>query len=140
MDKQVFKRFEFYLTLILLVIWICITPSHFQKGGVEPAFYFGVAVFIALISFLITLLFDKFKIFERTVAAIIFAVVSLFLSTLIITPTVIDLFYQDKTWFLYETKHRLIVNSVYYSTNAVILTCLSFIYFRFRRRMKVKLN
>ena len=112
------------------------TPSHFQKGGVDNDFYFIIALFVTAISVLITLRFDNFHWIERILVSFPFAFISLFLTTLIIGPKIVEYFYDDKTWFLWETKHRLFINTIFYGLNATILTLLSFVYFKLRGQMK----
>ena len=112
------------------------TPSHFQKGGVDNDFYFIIALFVNFISLLISLSFDNFHWIERVVVSFPFAFISLFVTTVIVGPKIVEYFYYDKTWFLWETKHRLFINSIFYGLNATILTLLSFAYFNIRGQLK----
>ena len=116
--------------------WTILTPSHFQKGGVDNDFYFIIALFVNFISLLISLSFDNFHWIERVVVSFPFAFISLFVTTVIVGPKIVEYFYYDKTWFLWETKHRLFINSIFYGLNATILTLLSFAYFNIRGQLK----
>jgi hypothetical protein len=136
--RQVYKKYEWTLILAMLLFWTLLTPSHFQKGAVDTEFYFAIALFVAAVSVLINLLFDNFHWVERVLVSLPFAFVSLFVTTLILGPKIVEFFYSDKTWFLWETKHKIFINSVYYGLNAAILTLMTFIYFKVRERMKVR--
>lgn len=136
MTRQVYKRYGWTLVLAILLLWTFLTPSHFQKGGVNTEFYFAIALFVAAVSILITLLFDNVHWAERSLISLPFAFISLFLTTLIFGPKIVEFFYSDKTWFLWETKHRIFINALYYGLNAAILTLLSFIYFTVRAQVK----
>jgi hypothetical protein len=133
MTGQVYKEYGWTFILSVLLLWSLLTPSHFQKGGVDTEFYFAIAFFVTVISFLIALLFDKFRLIEKVLVSIPFAFTSLFVTTLLLVPKIVEYFYSDKTWFLSETKHRIFINTVYYGLNAIILTLLTNVYFKVRR-------
>ena len=120
----------------MLLLWTLLTPSHFQKGGVDTKFYFAVAMFVAAVSVLINFLFDNFHWIEKTLVSLPIAFISLFVMTIIVGPQIVELFYGDKTWFLWETKHRILINAAFYGLNTVMLAILSFIYFKIRTLMK----
>lgn len=136
MTKRFYKRYGWTLILCVLLLWTLLTPSHFQKGGVDSEFYFAIALFVTFISVFINLLFDKFHWTERIIVSLPFAFISLFITTLIAGPKIVDFFYSDKTWFLWETKHRIFINAIFYGLNAAIVTLLSFTYFKVRVQMK----
>jgi hypothetical protein len=138
--QQVYKKYGWTLVLAILLLWTLLTPSHFQKGGVDIEFYFAIALFVATISILINLLFDNVHWVERILISLLFAFISLFLTTLILGPNIVAFFYSDKTWFLWETKHRIIINAVYYGLNAAILRLFSIVYFKVRGQLKNKRN
>ncbi|HVX25155.1 MAG TPA: hypothetical protein VHB70_02340 [Parafilimonas sp.] len=140
MTKQFYQKYGWALITGLLLIWIIFTPSHFQKGGVDEEFYFVIAFFVTFISILICLLFDTFSLIEKLLISIPFAFVSLFIMSLILGPLIVDFFYNDKTWFLWQTKHRLFINSIYYGLNAAILSLLANMYFKLRRLLEQKKN
>jgi len=131
-----FKKYGWTILLTVLLFWIVLTPSHFQKGGVDNDFYFYIALFVGTVSILITLRFDNYHWIERILVSFPFVFVSLFLTTLIIGPIIVEIFYGDKIWFLWETKHRLFINFVFYGLNAAILTLLSILYFKLRGQIK----
>jgi hypothetical protein len=89
---KLYKKYGHLFTIILLIVWILFTPSHFQKGGVDTEFYFIIAAFVTSISLLINFRFDKFRWLERMTISIVFAFLSLFIMTLIIGPFVIEMF------------------------------------------------
>jgi hypothetical protein len=133
-----YNKYRYFLLIVILLIWILFTASHFQKGGVHPKFYFVIAVFVASISMLINFSFDKFHLFERGIAALCFAFISLFISTLLIGPLFVEIFYGDRTWFFWETKHRIFINTFYYGLNAIILIILAKSYFKIRTQIREK--
>jgi hypothetical protein len=134
--RQVYKKYGGIFILVGLILWTTMTPSHFQKGGVDTEFYFAIAFFVTIISVLITLLFDKFNLPERILVSIPFAFISLFVTTFFFGPTIVEFFYSDKTWYIWETKYRIFINAVYYGLNVIILTLLANIYFKLRRLAK----
>jgi hypothetical protein len=119
-----------------LIVWTILTPSHFQKGGVSYDFYYIIALFVTAISVLINLFFDDFHWVEKILVSLPFAFISLFLTTLIICPIIVNLFYGDKTWFLWESNHRLFINGIFYGLNTALLTLFSHLYFNIRGKMK----
>lgn len=133
---QLYKKYKWTIVTGLLLTWIILTPSHFQKGGVNEIFYFAIALFVTFISALICLTFDNYSLIGRLLISIPFAFVSLSLMTFILGPIIVDFFYSDKTWSLWETKHRIFVNSVYYGLNAIILTLIGNISFRIGQRIR----
>lgn len=140
MTARFYKKYGWILVSTALIAWTILTPSHFQKGGAGNGFHFKIALFVTAISVLISIRFDNFHWAERILISIPFAFISLFFTAIIIGPVIVKLLYSDKTWFLWETKHRLIINSIFYGLNAAILTLLSVIYFKLRRQMKTPKN
>jgi hypothetical protein len=136
MQKLFYKKYGWAIITGLLLIWTIVTPSHFQKGGVPEKFYFAIAFFVTLISILVCLLYFKFWLIERLLIAILIAFVSLFMMTFMVGPLIVAFFYGDKTWDLWETKHRIFINLCYYGLNVVAILLLSNFYFKIRRRLK----
>ena len=130
--QTTYRKYGWIIIIAFLIVWIIAMPSHFQKGGVDTSFYFAIASFVCFISILITLLFDKFKFIERVLISIPFAFIALFITTLLVVPALVDMIYSDKTWFFWETNHRIFINILYYGLNAIILTVLAVIYFQIR--------
>lgn len=133
---KLFKKYVWTVLLTALLFWILLTPSHFQKGGVDNYLY--IALFVATVSILITLRFDKYHWIERFLVSFPFAFISLFLTSFIIVPIIVEIFYGDKTWILWQTKHRLFINFVFYGLNAAILTLLSIVYFNLRGKLNME--
>ncbi len=133
---QLNKKFGSAFIAAALLLWVILTPSPFQKGGVDFVFYFAMAAFVAAISFLFTFLFHNCHLPERILVSLLFAVISLFLMTLVIGPRIVELIYNDKTWVISETIHRIFINAVYYGLNAIILIVLNSIYFTAREKLK----
>ncbi|MEZ4804382.1 MAG: hypothetical protein R2852_02560 [Bacteroidia bacterium] len=131
------KKHRWIYIMTALLVCIIFLPSHFQKGGVDNDFNLIIALFIITISILIFLRFENFPWLERVLISLPFAFFSLFITTLILGPMFVELFYNDKTWFLWETKHRLFINAIYYGLNAAILTILTFAYFKLRSHSKI---
>jgi O-antigen ligase len=132
------KKFVPWLIIVVLLVWIVMTPSPYQKGGVDPLFSLIVPGFVIFISILIGLLFDNFKLFERLIISVIFGIISLFIISFYITPYSIELLYRDKTWFFWETKHRLFINAIYYGLNTILLIALLNLYFKLRQQNRIK--
>jgi hypothetical protein len=133
-----YKKYWHIFTIILLIVWILFTPSHFQKGGVDEEFYFMIIAFVISLSLLINFRFDKFQWLERMIISIAFAFISLVIITLLIGPFVVETFYQDKIWFLWETKHRIFINTIYYGLISIILIIPTSTYFKFREQARIK--
>jgi len=133
---QFYKKYKWTIVTALLLTWIILTPSHFQKGGVNETVYLAIALFVTFISALICLTFDNHSLIGRLLISIPFAFVSLSFVTFMLGPIIVDLFYSDKTWSLWETKHRIFVNSVYYGLNAIILTVITNIFSKIEQKIR----
>ncbi|HUP13704.1 MAG TPA: hypothetical protein VM187_15890 [Niastella sp.] len=103
-----------WLVTLLLVLWIIFTESPFQKGGVGEVYLIYIAGFVMLIANLIASRYKRSAIPERLVIAIVFAVASLLLVSLYVMPYIIEYQYANKTWYFWETKHRIYINAVFY--------------------------
>jgi hypothetical protein len=119
--------------LLVLSSWIVYSPSHFQKGGVDRDFYYYIALFVTVLSLLITIQYTDFHWLERLLIAFPISFTSLFLTTIILGPMFVELLYGDKTFYLWETNHSILVNAMYYGLNTLIMTLFSFVYFNVRR-------
>jgi ABC-type uncharacterized transport system permease subunit len=128
------------LLLLALFSWIIYTPSHFQKGGVDRDFYYYIALFVTIQSFLITIRHTDFHLQERLLIVFPISLLTLFLTTIFLGPFFVELLYDDKTWFLWKTNHRILINLIYYGLNVLILILCSNIYFNFRRNRKLKIQ
>lgn len=129
------KKIVTCLIVAMLAIWIIFTESPYQKGGTSPLFSLIIPCFVMLISILIGLLYGAFHLLERLIVSLVIGLTVLFIVSYIITPYIVDYFYNDKTWFFWETKHRLFINAVYYGLNASLLTVLIHLYFKLRRQI-----
>lgn len=119
--------------LLALSSWIIYTPSHFQKGGVDREFYYYIALFVTVLSLLITIQYTNFHWLERLLIAFPISFTSLFLTTIILGPMFVELLYGDKTFYLWKTNHSILVNAMYYGLNTLIVAIFSFVYFNIRR-------
>jgi len=119
--------------LLALSSWIVYSPSHFQKGGVDRDFYYYIALFVTVLSLLITIQYTDFHWLERLLIAFPISFTSLFLTTIILWPMFVELLYGDKTFYLWETNHSILVNAMYYGLNTLIVTIFSFVYFNLRK-------
>jgi hypothetical protein len=111
------KDYKIYGPVIILVFFFAASfflPSVYQKGGVDIKFPGGF------------------------ILSALFAVISLFLTTVLIVLYLVDKIYDDKTWFLWETKHRLFVNSLYYGINIILLIIMAYTYKKVRRQVLKK--
>ena len=130
-----FKQISPWLILVMVILWVTLTESPYQKGGTSPMFSLAIPLFVLLIAILIGLRHDAFILFERFVASIVIGLMTLFFVSIAITPFIVDYFYSDKTWFLWETKHRLFINAIYYGLNVAFVTVLIHLYFKLRRQI-----
>jgi len=119
--------------LLALSSWIIFTPSHFQKGGIDRDFYYCIALFVTVLSLLITTPYTNFHWLERLLIAFPISFTSLFLTTIILGPIFVELLYGDKTFYLWKTNYRILVNTMYYGLNTLIAAIFSFVYFNVRR-------
>lgn len=127
-----------WLVVILLILWITLTKSPFQKGGVGQYFWVYVMVFVTIIAILITLRYTKSSIPERLVIAIVFAVMSLILINTYVMKPIIAYVYHYRTWYFWETKHRIFINFVYYGLIVADLIFSFWVYFRFNIKTRRK--
>ena len=127
--KKMYNRIP-WLIAVLLILWITLTESPFQKGGVKEGWLYFIAGFVMLIANLIAIRYRKADILERLVIAIVFAVLSLLLISMYVMPPIITSMYDDKIWYFWETKHRLFINAVYYGLMTLDLIVSFWIYFK----------
>jgi hypothetical protein len=120
-----------WLVALLLVLWITLTDSPFQKGGVGEIYWKCIAGFVLIISTLIAIRYTKAHLIERLIVAGVFAILSLLLMGTYVMPFVIYKLYSDKTWFFWETKHRIFINAIYYGLITADLVISFWLYFRF---------
>lgn len=121
-----------WLVALLLVLWITLTESVFQKGGIYYNNYRMLIMgFILLISILLAIRYTKAHLIERLVVAVVFAVLSWLLIGAYVMPPIIHSLYSDKTWFFRETKHRIFINAIYYGLITADLVLSFWLYFRF---------
>jgi uncharacterized membrane protein YhaH (DUF805 family) len=134
------KDYKIYGPVIILVFFFAASfflPSVYQKGGVDTDFYYIISMMVFVFSLMITYLRDiKFP--GGFILSALFAVISLFLTTVLIVLYLVDKIYDDKTWFLWETKHRLFVNSLYYGINIILLIIMAYTYKKVRRQVLKK--
>ena len=127
-----YKKLVPWVIVTLFVLWIISTESPYQKGGTGPIFSLCVPGFVFLIAILIGMRYDNFKIIERLAVGTLCSVVVLLLISVLVTPNIIAFFYDDKTWYFWETKHRLIINTIYYGLNGLLLWLFINSYFSVR--------
>jgi hypothetical protein len=127
---QASKKYRATIITVLLVLWTLLTPCLYRKGGVPGNFPIAIVIFMILISFLIVSKFNSIQSKTITIVAFIFAFISLFITTILLGPGVVEFLYGDKTWFLWEMQPRIIINAIYYGLNAMILVLLSKLYFQ----------
>lgn len=133
-----YKRIAPWIIFAALLTWIVFAESPYQKGGSGRTLVLAIGFFIMLIAILIAISYDTFNLSERLIVAIILAIIIGYIVSVIIIPIIIDHFYSDKTWFLWETKHRLFINTVYYGLNAILQICLIHLYFKLRQQNILK--
>ena len=104
----------------IITLWIIYAPSHFQKGGVDSILYWLVPGIIFSCS-IIWVSSNTFKLIEKVLLAGISSFLSLLVSTFFIAEQFIKIRYSDKTWFLWDTDERLIMNAVYYGTTILLV-------------------
>jgi hypothetical protein len=120
-----------WLVALLLVLWITLTESVFRKGGLYYDYRMLIMGFILLISILLAIRYTKAHLIERLVVAVVFAVLSWLLIGTYVMPLIIYSLYRDKTWFFWETKHRIFINAIYYGLITADLVLSFWLYFRF---------
>lgn len=120
-----------WLVALLLILWITFTESPFQKGGVGEHYWKFVMGFVLLISILIAIRYTKAHLIERFIVAGVFAVLSIILMDVYVMPFVIYKLYSYKTWYFYETKHRIFINAIFYGLIVADLVLSFWLYFRF---------
>jgi len=84
-----------------------------------------------LISILIAIRYTKAHLLERFIVAGVFAVLSLLLMGTYVMPPIIHSLYKDRTWYFWETKHRIFINAIYYGLITADLVLSFWLYFRF---------
>lgn len=134
------ETWRWTFVVILLLVWIICTPSHFQKGGVSDNYLVIVAFFVCLISLIVNIRLRMALRLESVLFSFPFAILSMLITVLFIGPFVIDVVYEGRTWMFVETRHRLCINTIFYGLNAAILILLSKGYFSLRARLKAHVH
>lgn len=127
------KKLKSISIIVLYIIWILLTPSFYQKGGIESQHFF--IIFTIGIFLLADTLFLSIKLigFELILIGFLFTSVSLFITTLLAIPSVVDLIHADRTWELWETKNRLMMNGYFALTNLTIFSVLAIAYLQIKK-------
>ena len=110
---QSYKLILIFAIVISMICWILWSDYPFQKGGVETYFYYEIILLNLVMTMFLSLILNSNNIIERMVTCIIACGIGLIVSTNI-TISLVETFYNGKTWFLWESKHRIIGNSLYY--------------------------
>ncbi|WP_264558443.1 hypothetical protein [Flavobacterium sp. N2270] len=122
------------LTILILYLFIfsSFCPSIFQKGGVNDCIY--ILTFINSILISLTLSYEMKKLFyvEKIFISLIIGCFVASVTSLIVFPAIIDFIFDDKTWFLWKTTNRILINYFYYLMNFIIIGVLNAFYYSFR--------
>ena len=130
------KEYKIYGPYIIAFLFLSVCafmPSVYQKGGVDFNYFYFIAVmafvFSLLVTFLRTIKFPAGFMLSafNTVIALYVTAFSMF--------KVVDFIYGENTFQLWETKHRLFVNAIFYGMIILLQMLMVSIYKRIRRKM-----
>ncbi|RAV98436.1 hypothetical protein DQQ10_24230 [Pseudochryseolinea flava] len=82
----------------------------------------------------------RYSFFKWVVVSLTFSIGALYVTTFFLGDIVIEMCYGDKTWMLYDGKHRLAANFMYYGFNVLILMMLNLVYNNIARRIQSQSN
>lgn len=115
-----------------MISWIFITDSPYQKGGTGRTFSLFVPLFIFLIGMLVSLRHNFFGLVERVLVALFSSFLIGVTVAVLVMPRLVALLYDDKIWYLWQTKHRILINLLCYGLILLFLWLLIDFYFRIR--------
>jgi hypothetical protein len=107
-NKKIFGR----ILLVINIVYFIVAPNIFQKGGVNKLHF----LFLFFLIFLMSLFFfirvpNQNKSSKQIISLIIVCLIS-YLIAFLLTYGFVQLVYRDKTWFLWENPHKILVNMV----------------------------
>ena len=136
--KRFYKKFGSWIVLLLLLCWTALTPYPFQKGGLDKTiYYFFVIAFVIFLAGLITSMFDNLNKIERLILAVIFGIASLFIVSVLFMPSIESLFSGDHTKFFWETRDRILINTIFYGLTLTFATTFCLLYSSIKRRRAI---
>jgi hypothetical protein len=114
-SKKIYQKYGWILILLLLIFATVLTEYPFQKGSIGgEIYYIGYALFLLLIAVLIALKLDDFNTKEKFIIGLFGGLISLFISSIFFMPFIEIEFYEGKNWMFWETKNRLVINTIFY--------------------------
>lgn len=135
--KKIYKLSPWLVT-ILLMLWITLTQSPFRNGGISETYTYCITGFVILIAMLIAIRYTKTNLIERIVVAIAFGVLSILLMSMYVMPPIIASLYANDTWYFWDTKHRILINAIYYGLIVADLVISFWLYFKFNLSTRKK--
>ena len=111
------STYKIIFSLIILTISSFYTQCIFQKGGVDTSTFIQIFI-ITLMSIGIM---NYTKQITKDIIFILILTPILILLALLLQLIFIHIVYKDKTWLLWEFKHRTITNIVFYGTVGISL-------------------
>ena len=114
---------QYIIGLTVLVLGALYLPCVFQKGGVEDNIFvllFGTTVLSSLV-----ILVRKIE--KSEIIFALFAAPVIVICGLIIQYLFVAIMYGEKTWFLWDTKGKLIANSLLFGAIGIALISIDII-------------
>ena len=132
MQSKAYSRVGLFSSLVILCLWILFSESPFQKGGVSFDYYFYILLILFSIAFSVSL-FYRLTFFERTIISTLIAGLAFIALDILFGSWVILFLYDGKTWFLWQSKERVLLNALFYLSNALLILILMFGYTGIRK-------
>lgn len=98
--------------LVVLVPWILVAESHYQKGGISYSYFWIVS--IPLIANALHIFPSRTNWLKKVLSFGLLSFATIWVQNFILTPLAIDTLYSDKTWLLWEIHARMKINSIHY--------------------------
>ena len=127
------KFIRILIALLLCAWWVMVTPSLFQKGGFENESFVVMQTIFTFVAAGGLLLYGRVDSIELVIASIILMGITLFCTTLLIMPDMVDLLFGDATWNLWDRASRIRMNIIHATLNLIGFSILSTLYLAVRK-------
>jgi len=119
---------------LILITWSILTPSKFQKGGINENMYYIIFILTFGLAFLYVLPSKDLILFEKILISLILSFFGLLIMTAIVMDRLLGIFYgYDYEFRLWDTAPRIIANLIYYLVTNFSIIGLLMIYMNYRK-------
>jgi hypothetical protein len=127
-------KYRLLFIALILITWSILTPSKFQKGGIDETMYYIIFTLTFGLSFLYVLPSKDLILFEKILMPLILSFLGLLIMTEIVMDRLLETFYgYDYEFRLWDNAPRIIANLIYYFVTNFMIIGLLKIYMSYRK-------